>query len=216
MMASLTIRTVPTIFHRSQQSAADHPKLIKYLRKTYDQCGDHEDFLETFINCLKHALVHGERESSVNYCLDFAAKFVASYELNNEDPEESCHPFYMGLFKFLLSHHNVKSQAVRFRVAQFINRILDELSESASINADLFDQIYDAMLERIQDRIASIRVQAVIALQRLQDPSNKECPVIKVTIGQLNIGSAMLLNVVSRHWFFTLNEIPIQKFDGQY
>ena len=38
------------------------------------------------------------------------------------------------------------------------------------------------MLERIQDRIASVRVQAVIALQRLQDPANKECPVIKVSL----------------------------------
>lgn len=173
-------RHIAIVFNRSQDSAADHPKLVKSLRKVYDQFEDQTDFFNHFINCLKCALVHGERETSVNLCLDFAAKFATSFEVDNEDPESVCHPFYEGLFEFLLSHHNVKSQAVRFRVCQFINRLLEELNESASINAELFDKIYDAMLERIQDRIASVRVQAVIALQRLQDPTNKECPVIKV------------------------------------
>jgi len=181
-MTASSKASIHSIFNKSQHSAADHPKLAKNLRKVYDQCNSQEEFLTTFIDCLKRVLIHGERESSVNFCLDFAAKFAASFEVGNEDSEESCHPFYMGLFQFLLKNHNVKSQAVRFRVCQFINRIFDDLSESASINADLFDEIYDAMLERIQDRIASVRVQAVIALQRLQDPSNKECPIIKVIL----------------------------------
>lgn len=149
-------------------------------------------------------MIHGERETAVNLCLDFAAKFATTFENENarDDPEAACHPFYEGLFEFLLANHNVKGVAVRFRVCQFINRLLEELSESASINADLFEKIYDAvrpytlfifkflnidqllscfqMLERIQDRIACVRVQAVVAMQRLQDPTNKECPVIKV------------------------------------
>ena len=44
---------------------------------------------------------------------------------------------------------------------------------------NFFDLAFQ-MLERIQDRIACVRVQAVVAMQRLQDPTNKECPVIKV------------------------------------
>merc|ERR1740128_1051807 len=136
--------------------------------------------MQHFLECFKLVLIHGQRENSINLCLDFIAKFAASYEVGNEDPDESGHPFYEGLFDFLLVNHNVKSQSVRFRVCQFINRLLDQHSESASINGDLFDRIYEAMVERVQDRIASVRVQAVIALQRLQDPTNKECPVIKV------------------------------------
>lgn len=172
------------VFNQSQHSAADHPKLVKVLKKVYNQCDSNDEFVGAFIECFKCALVHGERETSVNLCLDFAAKFATSFELENEEPDAACHPVYEGLFEFLLANHNVKSQAVRFRVCQFINRLLEELSESASISADLFDKIYDAMLERIQDRIASVRVQAVVALQRLQDPTNKECQVIKVGIVQ--------------------------------
>ena len=170
------------MFNRSQESAADHPKLVKTLKKVYNQCEDPNEFLHHFLECLKLTLIHGERETSVNLSLDFAAKFVTSFENGNEDPDAVCHPFYEGVFDFLLKNHNAKNQAVRFRVCQFINRLLDELSETASINAELFEKIYDTMLERIQDRIASVRVQAVVALQRLQDPTNKECPVIKVIL----------------------------------
>ena len=180
-------KQIAHIFNCSQQSAGDHPKLVKTLRKVHDQYEDQDAFLQHFINCFKCALVHGEREVAVNLSLDFAATFATSFEQGNDDPDAVCHPFYEGLFDFLLSNHNVKSQAVRFRVCQFINRLLEELSESASINAELFEKIYDAMLERIQDRIASVRVQAVVALQRLQDPTNKECPVIKVSTSLLKL-----------------------------
>jgi hypothetical protein len=30
-----------------------------------------------------------------------------------------------------------------------------------------------------QDKVPAVRAQAVMALQRLQDPTNPECPVIK-------------------------------------
>jgi len=138
------------------------------LKAEYEK-SDSSEFLEYFIDCFKYALIHGERETAVNLSLDFAAKFATTFENENarDDPEAACHPFYEGLFEFLLANHNVKGVAVRFRVCQFINRLLEELSESASINADL-------------DRIACVRVQAVVAMQGLQDPTNKECPVIKV------------------------------------
>lgn len=202
---------IAQVFNKSQKSAADHPKLVKILRKVYNQFEDQDLFLTHFINCLKCALIHGERETAVNLCLDFAAKFATSFEEENEEFDTVCHPFYEGLFDFLLSHHNVRSQAVRFRVCQFINHLLEELSESASINAELFEKIYEAMLERVQDRIASVRVQAVIALQRLQDPSNKDCDVIKVRgniLSTLNILSLNIILVITKALVFHLERDP--------
>lgn len=180
-------RLIAEIFNKSQHSVADHPKLLKHLRKVYDQIDDLDTFFQDFVDCLKCLLIHGERQTAVNLCLDFSAKFATSFELEKEPDEDDaeCHPFYEKLFNFILSNHNVRSQAVRFRVCQFINRMLEEFNESACISADLFDKIYDAMLERIQDRIAAVRVQAVVALQRLQDPTNKECPVIKALVFHL-------------------------------
>ena len=56
------------------------------------------------------------------------------------------------------------------------------MGEEASIDDDLYSKIYDAMLQRLMDKIPNVRVQAILALGRLQDPKNKECPVIKGNI----------------------------------
>lgn len=53
------------------------------------------------------------------------------------------------------------------------------MGEEAVIDDELYSNIYDTMLHRLQDKVPSVRVQAVLALARLQDPRNKECPVIK-------------------------------------
>jgi hypothetical protein len=44
------------------------------------------------------------------------------------------------------------------------------------------------MLERLKDKVPEIRSQAVTALQRLQDPKDDECPIIKV---RKKIGKAL-------------------------
>lgn len=218
-------RLIAEIFNKSQHSVADHPKLLKHLRKVYDQIDDLDTFFQDFVDCLKCLLIHGERQTAVNLCLDFSAKFATSFELEKEPDEDDaeCHPFYEKLFNFILSNHNVRSQAVRFRVCQFINRMLEEFNESACISADLFDKIYDAMLERIQDRIAAVRVQAVVALQRLQDPTNKECPVIKVRNQLIQQSDIFLVKnfllftpVLRRLWFFIWKGILIPRYDGLY
>ena len=49
----------------------------------------------------------------------------------------------------------------------------------AEIDEELFDKIYSCMLERLKDKVPSVRVQAVHTLNRLQDPADPECPVIK-------------------------------------
>lgn len=53
------------------------------------------------------------------------------------------------------------------------------MGEQASIDDQLYNTIYDTMLQRLMDKIPSVRVQAIHALSRLQDPRNKDCPVIK-------------------------------------
>ena len=64
-------------------------------------------------------------------------------------------------------------------MCQLVNSILNSMGESASLDDDLFGKIYDTMLQRLMDKKPEVRVQAIHALNRLQDPRNKECPVIK-------------------------------------
>lgn len=52
------------------------------------------------------------------------------------------------------------------------------MPENAEIDDDLFDKINEAMLARLRDKFPSVRVQAVLALSRLQDPKDENCPVV--------------------------------------
>ena len=66
-----------------------------------------------------------------------------------------------------------------------LNKLLKYMGEEACIDDDLYNKIYDGMLERLKDRVAEIRSQAVTALQRLQDPKDEECPIIKAYLFHL-------------------------------
>ena len=107
------------------------------------------------------------------------AKFSCSF-LEKEASEEQDNPggeeeeelplFLYRLFAWLLDHHEVEGADARLRVCQLLNKILKYMGEEACIDDDLYNKIYDGMLERLKDKVAEIRAQAVTALQRLQDP----------------------------------------------
>ena len=78
--------------------------------------------------------------------------------------------FLYRVFAWLLDHHEVEGADARLRVCQLLNKILKYMGEEACIDDDLYNKIYDGMLERLKDKVAEIRAQAVTALQRLQDP----------------------------------------------
>ncbi|XP_077136116.1 condensin complex subunit 3 [Ranitomeya variabilis] len=158
-------------------------KLVSGLRVTYDKIEEKSIFLEEFIHYLKYPLIVYRREPAVERVMDFVAQFVTSFhncdsEEEDEMDEENSPVNY--LFNFLLQSHAANSMAVRFRVCQLIYKLLVNLPENALIDDDLFDKIHDAMLIRVTDKVPNVRIQAVLALARLQDPSDVNCPVINV------------------------------------
>lgn len=52
------------------------------------------------------------------------------------------------------------------------------MGDDAQIDDDLYDRIYESMLQRLRDKFPIVRIQAVLAVSRLQDPTDKDCPVI--------------------------------------
>uniref|UniRef100_A0A672LY22 Non-SMC condensin I complex, subunit G n=1 Tax=Sinocyclocheilus grahami TaxID=75366 RepID=A0A672LY22_SINGR len=125
------------------------------------------------------------REPAVENVIDFVTKFAASFETpvnenaEEEEEEEDENEFLNFLFNFLLESHGANSHAVRFRVCQLVNKLLGSLSENAQIDDDLCDRIHEAMLIRVTDKYPNVRIQAALAMSRIQDPSNLDCPTIK-------------------------------------
>ncbi|XP_045585282.2 condensin complex subunit 3 isoform X1 [Procambarus clarkii] len=179
------------IFSDCQRTVASHPKLVKTLIQTYLK-SDFNKFVSEFISLLQQSLIYGDKQPAVERTLNFVAKFATTRkeeketsdeqedkEQEQDEEEEEADPFLVNLIQYLLKNHEANSQAVRYRVCQLINKILNYMGEEAVIDDELYNNIYDTMLHRLQDKVPLVRVQAVLALGRLQDPRNKECPVIK-------------------------------------
>ncbi|NXG24149.1 CND3 protein, partial [Grallaria varia] len=171
-------------FQLAQKPHQNHAKLVVALKSTYAQLDDKEDFHEKFINYLKYAMIIYRREPAVEQVINFAAKFVTSfYQTEKEDGSEEDEEDNLLLnyvFNFLLESHKANSHAVRFRTCQLVNKILGNMPENAQIDDDLFDKINEAMLIRLKDKFSNVRIQAVLALSRLQDPKDENCPVVNI------------------------------------
>nr|XP_034967949.1 condensin complex subunit 3 [Zootoca vivipara] len=171
-------------FEKAQKAHQNHAKLVASLKHMYNESQDKISFHEEFVHYLKFALIVYKREPTVEQVINFVAKFVVSfYEPEKDDTEEEEqveNSLLNYLFKFLLESHDANSSAVRFRVCQIINKLLVGLPENAQIEDELFDQISNAMLLRVKDKVPNVRIQAVLALSRLQDPKDSECPVVNV------------------------------------
>ncbi|NXI53842.1 CND3 protein, partial [Chloroceryle aenea] len=170
-------------FQMAQKPHQNHAKLVVALKNTYNQLKDKEDFNEKFINFLKYAMIIYRREPAVEHVIDFVAKFVTSFyqvEREEDDEEGEDNLLLNYVFNFLLESHNANSHAVRFRSCQLVNKILGNMPENAQIDDDLFDKINEAMLTRLKDKFSNVRIQAVLALSRLQDPKDENCPVVNI------------------------------------
>ncbi|XP_034233209.1 condensin complex subunit 3 [Thrips palmi] len=187
-MSEATKKSFRDAFQKSQYSVTSHEKLFRHLKQLYAKMPA-DVFLAEFIRCLQVALIHGEKHRTVENSLNFAAKFIAlllptkplddgGKMMDVEEEEEIC-PFVLNVLKFLFENHNSEHQGIRFRVCQFINKILNSLGNDACLDDNLCDDISECMMERLQDKAPAVRMQAVLALHRLQDPADANCPVMK-------------------------------------
>ncbi|XP_009908748.2 condensin complex subunit 3 [Dryobates pubescens] len=170
-------------FQQAQKPHQNHAKLVAGLKGTYDQLEDKEDFHEKFIHFLKYAMIIYRREPAVEQVIDFVVTFVTSfYQTEKEDAGEEAedNSLLNYVFNFLLQSHKANSHAVRFRTCQLVNKILGSMPENAQIDDDLFDKINEAMMIRLKDKFSNVRIQAVLALSRLQDPKDASCPVVNI------------------------------------
>ncbi|BFZ07082.1 hypothetical protein BsWGS_10121 [Bradybaena similaris] len=184
------------VFIECQDSQNQH-QLIKAFRKIYDQV-PFDEFWTQFLKLIKHPFVVYAREPAVEKTIEFIAKAVtdlateqsrklksskkAKKIIDEEDEDEDMHPLLLKLFEFLLEVHSAKERAVRFRVCQLVTQLLHNLGEGAQIDDELYYRLYQCMVERLRDKCPLVRVHAVLALTRLQDPADENCPIAKAYI----------------------------------
>lgn len=141
-------------------------------------------FWDCFVSCFKVPLTIAQRHSQVENTLDFVAKFAVSFYKITDDTEceEPLCPFLTKLFDFILTNHCARDQGVRFRICHFLNILLNSMGDQAFMDDALCDKITVSMMDRLLDKSPKVRAQAIFALHRLQDPTDPNCPVIKMYI----------------------------------
>uniref|UniRef100_A0A8C4IU00 Non-SMC condensin I complex, subunit G n=1 Tax=Dicentrarchus labrax TaxID=13489 RepID=A0A8C4IU00_DICLA len=159
-------------FQRAQKGHNNKAKLVASLKSRYSKLEDKTLFHEEFVHYLKYAMIVYKRETTVENVIEFVARFAASFQSPPKTEEEDF------IFNFLLESHKASSHAVRFRVCQLINKLLGSMAENAQIDDDLFDRIHQAMLVRVTDKFPNVRIQAALAMTRLQQPKDPDCPTI--------------------------------------
>lgn len=199
-------RTLCKAFNKLQMDDVPVSKAVKHLRKLHHQAESDEekrDFFKYFVHLLRLPLSRGtSKDKLTTYdekIFEVVCQFATSFLQENEDKEDDKENnkskenadesiivelphFLRSFFNWLLDHHEMESSGARLKVCLLVNRLLKLLGEEAEIDDELYQKIYDNMLERLKDKVAEIRAQAVNALQRLQDPSDEGCPIIKAFI----------------------------------
>ncbi len=160
-------------------------KFNKILNKVVRDCGGEEDgrgldiFFDKFVFFLQLPLASKTRTPFVDRCLEVVCRFAShSYtekqkelqasrreaaEQNGGEGEAESEddldlpPILHKLFSWLLDNHEVEASQARLRICLLINALLKLMGEDASIDDELYQKIFDNMLERLKDKNEEIR-----------------------------------------------------------
>ena len=155
----------------SQRSFAGHRKCIIRLKQA--QAIDAAAFRDSLNASLDRALLIFRREPCVERMLQLVANLVCfQNDKYHTDSELAVH-----LLQRMVPLTAARDKAVRFRACQLTAKLLNSLGEDAEVSEELYEEILQAMLVRLNDKVPVVRVHAVAAVARLQDPTDVTDPV---------------------------------------
>uniref|UniRef100_A0A182N258 Nuclear condensin complex subunit 3 C-terminal domain-containing protein n=1 Tax=Anopheles dirus TaxID=7168 RepID=A0A182N258_9DIPT len=165
----------------AQQNETAHAKLVQQLKQQYATV-PHDTFMKSLVQTIKRQIQHDLTNDYATNVLKLCAKFVA-HPVYSE--QEVTHPIIASIFDWLLSTIS-RAQSIRVRICQLVNLILNALGPDAALDDAICDKILRYMLERMRDTSQLVRVQAVLALLRLQNPNPSEDPVLRAYVYHLD------------------------------
>jgi condensin complex subunit 3 len=172
--------SVAQLFDECQKSFTVHKKCCAMMRRLKND--NEEEFRKAFLLCFDRILVVFKRGPTIERLVQFVIKFAT----NAEEEDGADDGFDVFLLEYLVQRANAKDKAVRFRVCQITAGLLKGLGDDAEISDEVWDDIVEKMVDRADDKVAAVRVQAVHALNRLQNPQDAEDHVTSLYVRLLN------------------------------
>ncbi|CAH0547544.1 unnamed protein product [Brassicogethes aeneus] len=172
------------IFTESQHTAATHQKFVVIMKKLLGKTND-DIFFEAMLEPMQKVLCTEFKQK--NEFVDRVAEFIALFcstlkpdlKEDSDDDIDDCeeHPLLTKIIDYLLLAQKNVLDKVRFRACQLIIKILNHLV-GVEVSSEFCNKLEENLLERLRDPKSVIRMQAVISLHRLQDPTNPDDRII--------------------------------------
>ncbi|XP_060522130.1 condensin complex subunit 3 isoform X2 [Cylas formicarius] len=165
------------IVGNAQLSPSNCQRNIKLLKELYFSC-NYEEFLEINLKIILGALQQKPEDPYARNIIQFYTEFIGTLTVS-ENPDANVdnepHSLLEDVLEEVLKFHDVLSEICQQNACAFVSKTLQSL-DNLCLNTDLWDSIEDAMLKK--DIKPSVRIQAILALNYLQVPTNPECPII--------------------------------------
>lgn len=184
------------IFTDSQQSKRSHKSHSKKLA-TLLQGGNNAQLKNLLTHgILDQALLYPKMDPMCNRVLEFFSLLMTTVDAST--------------LEFIVAHLLVRlkstSKIVRQKICVLIEGFLHiSAQEQTEISVELISKIADHVIDRLKDKIPSVRLAAVKVLRFLQDADDEDDPVINALLYSFEVdSSAAVRKAVAQH--ITLHE----------
>lgn len=186
-MAGMTMGSTRNIFGICQHRPNAFAKGIAELVNLY-KTSKHEEFLAELLTVLQIIIPDVEKPVCAERLIDLTAQFVVSPDLVTAADENSQREnrLLVQLLTTALDWTRSGRKMIRQRSCELVGRILHHVEDDNVIDDDLFQKVEDAMLIRLTDTVASVRVKSVGALSRLQEPASSQCRITEALLFHLS------------------------------
>ncbi|XP_026387060.1 condensin complex subunit 3-like [Papaver somniferum] len=164
---------IAKIFDECRQSNAIHTRKLKELTQIRSSCSSPTKFFSAFSKTLLPLFDFQRKLASVERIVRFVSMFAVRRDEKNGN--SMCDAFLEEFIRFLLIGASAASKTARFRSCQIISEIIMRLPDDAEVSDELWDEVIDCMMTRVEDKVPQVRTFAVRALARFaNDAENSD------------------------------------------
>ncbi|SCU82258.1 LANO_0B05622g1_1 [Lachancea nothofagi CBS 11611] len=176
------LRAIADVFQSAQSTYAGHRRHIAVLKRIQAKAAEqgYEEVFNYWFNKMVTLVLPLKRTEVVgDRIVRLVAGFVSSIE-HGLEPQDTKQPEHNGneeifsrfvnqFIRHILRGVESRDKNVRYRVAQFLAVIMDNIGE---IDEDLYNLIMWSFQKRVYDKEPFVRIQSIFCLTKFQDEEN--------------------------------------------
>ena len=162
---------IECIFDEAQRSIGVHKVLQRKLKNLIIEDNVDEGLDVILKGCMDRVLIQAKKEPAAERLVKFFCNFIVS------SASQHSNIFNKGI-EHMLTRSLGTDKSVRFRSVQIIATILQDMPSDTEIDENLWNALGQIITPRLRDRAPNVRLWAIQAVSRLQNPEDEENYII--------------------------------------